>query len=192
MDVIGSGLVDVVIASRLYQVKDIFHPPKNQGRCFTMMRHPVERAVSVFYYLKDAAHEQAYNEEMKSMTIEEYVHSDKVESDWMTRSMGLKLLGGALHEDDLFTAMEFLRKKCLVGLTSKYSESYRRFEKYFELGRSDVGCENKIMSELATKTKGHPKVTPGSDTWLALEKRNHFDMQLYKYALQLYEEQRAL
>ena len=38
MNVIGSGLVDVVVASRLNQVKNVFHPPTNQARCFTMMR----------------------------------------------------------------------------------------------------------------------------------------------------------
>jgi len=194
LNVIGSGLVDVVFASRLNQVKSIFHPPSNQARCFTLMRHPVDRAVSLFYYLKNAAHEQSYNKEMSDMNIDEYIESKKAESDWMTRSLAQdKLQGGVLDEDDLFRAMKFLRTKCVIGLTSKFSVSYRRFEAYFELGSPDqAGCENKIMGDLALTTKGHPKVKPGSKTWRALEDLNHYDMKLYNYAVQLFEEQGQL
>lgn len=147
----------------------------------------------MFYYLKDAAHEQSYNKEMTEMTIDEYVKSSKAESDWMTRSLGHKLQGGRIGEDDLMRAKDFLRTKCLIGLTSKFSDSYRRIEAYFEIGSSTiVGCENKIMGELARTTKGHPKVYPGSETWLALEKLNINDMKLYTYAVSLFEEQRQM
>ena len=184
MDVIGSGLVDIVFASRLYQVRDIFHPPKNQGRCFLLMRHPIERAVSLFYYLRDA------NADFRTMTIDEYAVSARAESDWMTRSLARKLHGVALDDQDLSDAMDFLRTKCLIGLTSKYSESYKRFEQYFELGSSnDINCENNIMGELARQAKSYPHVQPGSETWKAIEQRNRFDMKLFEYAVQLFEEQ---
>ena len=190
LDIIGSGLVDVVFASRLYQVKDILHPPKNQGRCFTLFRHPVERAVSLFYYLKDASHENSFNREISTMSIDEYVASNKVESDWMVRSLVGKLEGGRVTEDDLFHAMEFIESKCLIGLTSAYSESYKRFENYFELPSShNVNCENKVMGELARQAKSHPKVDAHSETWKKFEERNKFDLMLYNYALQLFDEQ---
>jgi len=193
LDIIGSGLVDAVFASRLYQVKDVFHPPKNQGRCFTLFRHPVERAVSLFYYLQDASHENSYNQEISAMTIEDYVLSSKVESDWMVRSLVGKLEGGRVTEDDLFHAKGFIESKCLIGLTSKYSESYKRFENYFELGPSDdINCENKVMGELARTAKSHPKVAQDSETWAKFEERNQFDLKLYNYAVQLFEEQKKI
>ena len=191
LNLIGSGLVDLVIASRLYQVKDIFNPPSNQARCFTLMRHPVDRAVSLFYYLKQAAHERSYNKEMAHMTIEEYLDSKKAESNWMTRSLTPgKLQGGVLNDEDLYKAMKFLRTKCVIGLTSQFSVSYRRFEAYFELKPvKEAGCENKIMSELALTTKPHPDVKEGSSVWRAFEDLNSFDMKLYNYAVQLFQEQ---
>lgn len=189
---IESQLVDVVFASRIFQVSDIFHPPNNQGRCFTMMRHPVERAVSLFYYLRNAAAEKSYDNGFKTMTIEEYANSDKAESDWMTRSLTQKLHVPAVKEEDVIEAKEFLRTKCLVGLTSKYDESKKRFERYFGWRTGDFQCEKVILEDLFEHSLKYQKVRQGSATYKALASRNRYDMMLYEYAMELFEKQGLL
>jgi len=193
LDVVGSGLVDFVVASRIYEVREIFHPPRNQGRCFALIRHPIERAVSLFYYLKDASHENSFNEEISKMSIEQYVKSDKVESNWMIRSIVGKLEGGTVTIDDVNEAKQFLEKKCIIGLSSEYSESYHRFENYFELGTSkDNGCENKVMASFAAQAQSHPKIVENSPVWNDLTGRNNLDISLYEFAVELFKKQKQM
>lgn len=193
LDVVGSGLVDFVVASRIYEVREIFHPPRNQGRCFALMRHPIERAVSLFYYLKDASHENSFNEEISKMSIEQYVTSDKVESNWMIRSIVGKLEGGTVTIDDVNEAKQFLEKKCIIGLSSEYSESYHRFEKYFELGISkENGCENQVMASFAAQAQSHPKIVENSPVWNDLAGRNNLDISLFEFAVELFKKQKRM
>ena len=49
----ASGMVDYVATHRLHEVADLFSS-NHQGRLFTIIRPPIERAVSLFYYLSVA------------------------------------------------------------------------------------------------------------------------------------------
>lgn len=192
LGVVETGVVGAVFASRLHQVSDIFHPPDNQAKCFTIMRHPVKRAVSLFYYLREASTEKSYDDGFKSMTIEEYAKSNKAESDWMTRSLTQKLSAPGLRDEDLEKAKEFLRTKCLIGLTNKFDESKKRFENYFGWDNGDFQCENDIMKDLSEHRLRYHEVEEGSPTFTLLARRNKYDMKLYDYAVELFEEQRSI
>jgi len=192
LGVVETGVVGAVFASRLHQVSDIFHPPDNQGRCFTIMRHPVKRAVSLFYYLRQAATEKSYDDGFKFMTIDEYAKSNKAESDWMTRSLTQKLSAPGLRDEDLEEAKEFLRSKCLIGLVDKFDESKKRFEHYFGWEKGDFQCENEIMKDHFQHKLQYRDVKEGSPTFTALAARNKYDMKLYEYAVELFEEQRSI
>ncbi len=126
------------------------------------------------------------------MTIEEYAKSDKAESDWMTRSLSQKLSAPVVKEEDLIEAKEFLRTKCLVGLMSNFDESKKRFERYFGWATGNFSCENEIMKDLFAHKLKYKKVRPGSATYKALASRNQYDMMLYEYAMELFEEQKQL
>lgn len=84
----SSGLADVAMSSRFHNVASLFvpdaiHTSVAKARCFTLLRHPVRRAISMFYYLRDATWEHTYSEIYKSMTIEEYAVSQYAEDNWM-------------------------------------------------------------------------------------------------------------
>ena len=88
MGFVSSGLADVVMSTRFHNVASLFAPRQQdskiaQGRCFTLLRHPVKRAISMFYYLRDATWEHTYSEIYKSMTIEDYAVSQYTEDNWM-------------------------------------------------------------------------------------------------------------
>jgi len=46
-----SGLADIIVSPLFPEITDLMNE-RNKGRVFTMMRHPIERAASMFYYLQ--------------------------------------------------------------------------------------------------------------------------------------------
>jgi hypothetical protein len=196
LKLVDSKLADIVLTPLINEVSSIFEPPKNQGRCFTLMRHPILRAISVFYFLQKLSIENSSLNDFASMTIEEYASSDKVENNWMTRQLNQKVSGGVLNDDDLERAKEFLRTKCLIGLTDDFNESVIRFETFF--GWTHVNEEEKLecQEEIVSKhTSGseHERFEEDSLVWKLLLEQNRFDMALYDYAVSLFNAgQRAL
>ena len=75
-----SGLADVV-SSHLFTGSLQLFTDEVKGKAFTIFRHPIERAVSMFYYLgsEQAKHEKTYDPALKMMTIEEFSKSNKIE-----------------------------------------------------------------------------------------------------------------
>ncbi len=94
-----SGLADVIMTSWLHPTAIVFGSGGDdvddtadgyefhRGRCFTLVRHPIRRAISMFYYLKDATWEHTFSEVYKTMTIEEYAESQYSEDNWMGECM---------------------------------------------------------------------------------------------------------
>ena len=52
-----------------------------------VFRHPVDRAVSMFFYIQIADWEPTYNPELAKMTISEYAVSPNIENNWMVRTL---------------------------------------------------------------------------------------------------------
>lgn len=70
----NSGLADVMISTRIYDASLLFSPV-HHGRLFALLRHPVDRAVSLFYYTQDTVWRRGNVENLKDVTIEEYFKS---------------------------------------------------------------------------------------------------------------------
>ena len=123
-----------------------------------------------------------------------------------------------LTATDLDVAKEILRRKCIVGLLEEKSESMKRYDKFFGW-RADVAkdsllaieneetanaihaarwsqnikdeeCSDKLLHfNWMNKNKHHPEIEEGSVVYNLIEGKNRYDMQLYMYARQLFEEQ---
>ncbi len=78
----SSGIVDaIIVTSFLYDASELFSP-NHRGKFFTVMRDPIERAVSLLNYLGHAKWEKNYDPAFASMTIEDYVQSGRVNNNW--------------------------------------------------------------------------------------------------------------
>ena len=110
-------LANVVVSPFVYETNDLFTQTA-KGRFFSVFRHPIDRAVSMFYYIRVADWEPSYKPELKDWTLEQYAQSDIVENNWMTRQLSNQL-GGELTEENLNKAMEVVRRKFLVGLMTQ-------------------------------------------------------------------------
>ena len=52
LQLIQSGVADIIFSPLLYQTTQLFEGTGKQARLFAVFRHPVERAISLFHYLK--------------------------------------------------------------------------------------------------------------------------------------------
>ena len=100
---------------------------ENKGRFLGLFRHPVERALSMFFYLQTATWERTYSPEWADMSVMEWASQDHFETDYMVHKLVGKSFGDEVDETDLIIAKELVRQRFIVGLISEMKESIRRF-----------------------------------------------------------------
>jgi len=206
LELVPSRMADIVFSPLLHESLDNLFSPEHRGRMFAMLRHPVDRVVSLFYYLQTAEWEPTYNPIYKDMTIEEYANSTYVEANWMVRSL-INVWEAPLTMEQFGEAKEILRRKCLVGLMSRWDESMDRFNRYFDFSlqyegkdnnRDETGtheleyleCSERYTHKGGSNVHKHPKLEKDSDTYNLLKLKNGWDMELYRYIVEeLFEEQ---
>mmetsp|Transcript_926 Transcript_926/g.1512 ORF Transcript_926/g.1512 Transcript_926/m.1512 type:complete len:267 (-) Transcript_926:429-1229(-) len=199
-----SGVADVILTRYLYNAAELFSNTGHTGRCFTMLRHPIDRAIAQFHSLK-----RNNVKAVHGMSINQYANSSIAEDNWMTR-MITNTMEGKITKRHYEVAREVFGRKCLVGLFDKYSESMDRFADFF--GWEDIQSINtrhphasgKVTMEkdLAGKRECFRKMTKkgvnrhqyasvGKDSavWKHLKKKNWYDLRLYEYAKSLYNKQ---
>lgn len=186
-----SGKVHLVVSPLPHEVTSKLFLKQNRGRCFTIFRDPIERVVSLFFYLQTASHEPTYNPALQRMSLDDYVNSNLAETNFVSRTL-LDKMQAPLSEEDFLVVKEVLRTKCLVGLLDELEESVRRFDLYFgfrEFSSPDSTCMEKYL-KTGSNRHSHPSVPPsGSPTYEVLQRDNHMDIRLYQYARELFAEQ---
>mmetsp|Transcript_7837 Transcript_7837/g.11970 ORF Transcript_7837/g.11970 Transcript_7837/m.11970 type:complete len:643 (-) Transcript_7837:175-2103(-) len=192
-----SGLADAVVTPFIYEANELFTETA-KGRLFTVFRHPIDRAVSMFYYLQVATWEPTYKPELKEWTIEQYAKSDIVENNWMTRQLA-NALSGDLTDDHLKIAMEVIRRKFLVGLMTEIDKTMSRAEQFFHWNFhvnpvNQEKCRETLMGGGANSNSKNKKEKPkpGDPAYEALSWQNNYDLQLYAYIEKLFVEQEQL
>ena len=191
-----SGLADAVVTPFIFEANDLVTPTA-RGRLFTVFRHPIERAISMFYYLQIADWEPTYDPELKFWTFEQYAQSSKVENNWLTRQLSNQPFDD-LGERNLQIAMEVIRQKFIVGLVTEMEATMDRFEnifrwKYHVNPTSQEQCRQNLLSKGSnanTEKSGKPK--EGSAEWKLLEEQNEYDLRLYAFIEELFQEQEKL
>jgi len=193
MGVMESNLLQLVVSSYFFEASELFSSFQ-KGRMFTMLRHPVEVAISLFYYLGTAEWEKEYDKSWANMTLMEYIQSDLVRENWMTRFLTDEL-EAPLTEEHVAVATQILAEKCIIGLIDKMEESIQRFETYFgwELDRRGEKCLARFLDMRINENKNklHTYVQ-GSDEWDMLLAINEYDVMVYENARALFEYQAEL
>ncbi|KAL9183168.1 hypothetical protein ACHAXT_004955 [Thalassiosira profunda] len=187
----SSQLADVMFTPLLIESADALLGQHRKGRLFALFRHPINRVVSIFYYLQNAMWEPTYSPAYADMTIEEYATSPYCESNWMVRSLTGKMTG-PLSPEDILVAQEVLKRKCLVGLMDRMEESLVRYHNYFRFGNdAALQCAREHFAKKGSgqNTHRHPKLDPGSEAWKTLQVKNELDIRLYDFARELFVEQ---
>jgi len=201
-----SGVADVILTRFLYNAAELFKDTGHTGRCFTILRHPIDRAVALFYNLK----RNGANAVSNNMTIHDYAMSPIAEDNWMTRII-TNTMQKELTLHHLQVAKEVLGRKCLVGFIDKdFEESMDRFTKFFRwesvksvnthhaVGYSeeeDAKVKRQCASKLITSGVNrhqYKRIDKTSETFKVLKTKNMFDIELYRYAEALYYKQNVV
>jgi hypothetical protein len=189
-------------------------PQQTQGVMFALFRHPIDRAVSLFYCKKHDKDSVHYDPLLETLSLEEWVVSPSFIPDYMVRTLVGKIWPPApLVQVDLDVAKEILRRKCVIGLLGEKGESMKRFERFFgwdvdvSSDRNDVieqqaapeasrwknvkdeECRDRLLYWGWINKNKHPTVEEGSTVFRLLESKNRYDIELYMYARQLFDEQ---
>jgi hypothetical protein len=200
MGLVSSGFADVIVTPLVYNSLSLFDPSL-RGRMFTVIRHPVERAVSEFNYLKTASWEPTYHPDFANMTLLEYANGPYIEGNWMVRSLSNLLQGGNIAADELDKAKTILQEKCLVGLTDSYKSTVHRVVDYFgwdisilRKSKDALDCQESLIANglNGAVDQNKKQIEEGSEEWNMIMKRNELDMELFNFAEYLYREQQSL
>jgi len=189
-----SNEVNVISTPFLFETAaDIFKDTDKTGKCFTLLRHPVDRAVSLYHHYQIDESGNPNTSHYKGMTIDEYAQN-VAENNWLVRFLANKR-GGALTWEDLEIAKDVFGKKCLVGLVDEIGESISRYERFFgwskAIPESSQDRKNKCIQDAldnGDKRQDHPTYE-GTAAWETLRKKNEYDEILYEYAKNLFAQQ---
>lgn len=191
------GLVDknipnlVVTSSRVYEALNVFNQ-HHRGRLFVLLRDPMERAVSKYYYNQIATWERNYNPVIANMTMIEYANSRLCFDNWITRRILHKMNPAEkITEGDLRLAKEFLRQKATILLMDDYARSVHTLTQYFgwKVNGTQRWWIDKYTMENPVNKNPHPMPDKLSPEWTALRDKHMMDIELYRYASKLYHEQ---
>ena len=184
----------VVGTSRFFDALPVFTPYR-KGRLFGLFRHPVERALSKYHYIKKATWEKNFKERAVNQTIMEFVNSPMCYDNWVVRRLIHKMpYNMEITEEDLALAKEIVKRKMLVLLTDDMEGSVERMRQYFGwdeevLTDEQMGCIHRYAVEEPRNANPHEELDPDSEEYQAIRNKNLADIELYEYVQQLYQEQ---
>lgn len=173
----------VIVSSLVHETMHLLDSD-HYARMFTFLRHPIERAASV-YENHHKSHEQ-----ISKMTFEEYAKSKYAENNWMVRYLSGKT-SGEVTNDHLSVAKEVLRRKFVIGLMDQKEESAKRVQQFFapKWDPNGEGMEEGCRSMVVNDVESQSSVKEGNQAWNLLVWQNKLDMKLFEYAQQLFAQQ---
>jgi hypothetical protein len=183
LELVQSKMASVIFTPYVQESTALFDK-KHRGRFFTLMRDPVERIVSL-YYNQSA-------EKVKASSLSDFVQT--AEDNWMVRTL-TGYMAGPLDKVHLDASKEILRSKFLIGLIEKKTESFRRFEEYFGWkfpNPVSQTCKNNMYYFDFQKINKYDQPDKKDPALGKIRTLNMWDIALYEYTKQLFEEQKAL
>ncbi|MEA5577335.1 sulfotransferase family 2 domain-containing protein [Anabaena sp. UHCC 0451] len=172
--------------------------PKSYGY-ITLLRDPVQRVISSYYFRQT-------NPDTKPMTLEEFclARESNAMTKWLSGlefpyqvSIGFKDLKKAkeegdtrlinYHNQDILQLLELAKQNLkdnfkVIGITEKFDETLILMKHY-------LGWRNIYYYRQRVATNKPPESAFSPEILTFIQKHNQFDIQLYEYALELFNKQ---
>ena len=157
-------VIKAISGHHFYGIHDLFAKPYTY---FTMMRNPIERVISLYYFLK--TYPGYYEENMKNMSFEEYIDWDP-----QAKNGQIHQICGLNSQLSLEKAKENLGVFELVGITELFNESLLLLKNNFNWTNIEYVKKN--------VTKSRPRLSEVSTAIIKkIEKNNELDIELFEY-----------
>lgn len=183
--------VDLIVSNYFLAGAALFND-RHRGRTFTVLRHPIEIAQSLFHYRKKAKWERTYRKDWNKITFVDYAKSESYIANWVVRQLTGTMPWVTLTEEHLEKAKLVLKEKVLVGIADQMDETVRQLREYFGWKEKEPFCAYNYLHGNPSNTNPHPLIKRGSETWNMLAEKEKWDMALYHFALELFAEQREM
>lgn len=183
----------VLVSPHLYEVSINLLNDQFRGRVFIMFRHPIERLVSLFYFL-----EKEDKLPKNTVTMQDFVKHNEtsINHNIYTRQLSHKTgYGDTLTVEDEKLARRVLRDKVVIGMMTEKSESLRRLEHVFQwsVDRPQVEqCHERLMNWDWPLKNRHNALSPEKEVYKSIQRKNAFDLRLFAYAQVLFRQQAVL
>ena len=158
--------IHAIAGHLLYGAHGKFYKPYHY---FTMLRHPVDRVLSLYSFLKNYP---GY-ERLQNMSLEEYVRTEPEAQNGQTL-----LLCGIPLQYDVSLAKKRLETFDVVGITERFDESLYLLKSAF--GWTDIHYEKVNITKTRLKRADVPL-----ETIKLIEEHNKLDLELYQFAKEL-------
>jgi Sulfotransferase family len=139
LNTIEKKKIKAVAGHYKYGVHQFFSTPHNY---FTMVRNPVERVISSYYFLLEFKGDESVN----GMSLEQFVRDDPKASNLQT-----KLICGNMDSPDLKAAIKNVKDFKMVGITERFDESLYFLQKEYGWRNIHYTKENITKKRLARK-----------------------------------------
>jgi len=172
-----------------------------QVRLFLLLRNPLVRTVISYIHQGDPKGPY-FNERVTGLTFNEYLNSDYVERNPLTRSLLCKK-NSKLNQGYLAYATEFLKRRCIVGFLQDYKTALLGYRSLFKSEENNFPMSKDEILHCASQefyaSTGYLReniIHGGNVANLvknhlpSLMKVNNYDMQLYRFALNSLKDKR--
>lgn len=178
--------IDVLYGHMSYGLHE--HLPR-PARYFTILRDPVERVISRYFHIRRDVHSQLHEEIASGeMDLGQFARH-MAESGEMDNLQTRMIAGnwnergyGPCDEAMLAQAKQNLQKFVVVGLTERFDETCLLIQRAF--GWPDMYYTSRNVTK-----RRPPKEQFSADVLKVVAGYNRYDMALYDYAVELFEEQ---
>jgi len=186
LKLVESNIADLIVSPLLHPSASLFSSTR-RGRIVSIFRDPVERVISLFFYLREATWEPTYEEKFKNMTLKEFAFSPNCESNYIGRSL-LNKMEEPLTSEDVRNAKEILTTKVLVGLLSDMETSVNRFDQYFGFSSVDINCRNEYV-KIGVNRHPHSDNIHDPEALEEIKRKNWLDIILFDLVKELFQKQ---
>ena len=145
----------------------------------TILRHPIERVISTYYYIKRPNHPK--NNMVKNMSIEDFVASKEAGVNHMVSNLQTTYVSGTTPPNLEVAKKNLQQYFDVVGITEMFDQS-------IFLMKQSFGWEN-VDYKSVNITKNRPTINEHSKEVIDLiTQKNQLDMKLYEFGKDLFNQ----
>ena len=194
-DILSQGSAQYLSTPHIHLATELLFSPTSKGRLFTILRNPIDRFLSIYHHIH-ANWESTHVNSSSATSLQHWMQMNyEFEDNSLTRYLSNEFIEPLTRENNLEIAKKVLKNYCLIGLLERKEETWARLESYFgwkTQGQWTEDCKERYLEWGWANKHSHASIDPDSRVYELLLERNKMDMDLYQFAVELFQEQSSL